>query len=285
MTHSPQFATLHHVKLHYLDYAGGDPPLILMHGLTANAASFALIAPRLSQRLRVIVPDLRGRGLSDKPATGYTIADHAGDMIGLMDVLGLKTAVMGGHSYGGMVSLYLAAHFPERVSSVILLDAGLLHPQVADLIRPSTERIGKRWPSWEAYREQIMAAPYLQGAWEPAVEAYFRADVIASDDGGVTTRSAPEVIAQAASGVAATPWLNILTQVSQPTLLLNAPNSYGLPGAPAVQPAEQARATAGLLRNCRVVEVPGNHVTMLFSAGAAPIADAILLFVSGHTQG
>src|SRR5437660_1662836 len=92
----PQFAETNGVSLHYLDVPGGDPPLVLLHGLSANAHCFSgLIGAGLSPRFRVIAPDLRGRGRSGKPATGYSIADHANDVLGLMDSLNLDHAVVG----------------------------------------------------------------------------------------------------------------------------------------------------------------------------------------------
>jgi pimeloyl-ACP methyl ester carboxylesterase len=74
------------IRLHCLDHPGEGPTLLLMPGLTANAHSFdGLITAGLSPALRVLALDLRGRGLSDKPLTGYTMADHAADIIGLLE--------------------------------------------------------------------------------------------------------------------------------------------------------------------------------------------------------
>ena len=119
------FVETNGIKLHYLDYPGDGPAVVLAHGLTANCRSFDVVAGHLAPRLRVIAPDLRGRGASDKPATGYTMADHAADVLGLLDALGLERVVMGGHSFGGLLSLYIAANHPERVERVLILDAAL----------------------------------------------------------------------------------------------------------------------------------------------------------------
>src|SRR5688572_908823 len=86
------------IQIHYLDHAGGEPPLVLLHGLTANCHAFdGLIHAGLSPRFRVIAPDLRGRGASDQPSAGYTMRDHADDVIGLLDALKLERVVLGGH--------------------------------------------------------------------------------------------------------------------------------------------------------------------------------------------
>lgn len=281
MTHTNACAHVNNINLRYLDYPGGDPALVMMHGLTANAMTFALIAPMLSPRFRVLVPDLRGRGLSDKPPTGYSMDDHAADIIGLLDSLGIQQAVLVGHSFGGMLAMYIAAHYPERTPRFVLLDSGLLHPSAVDLIRPSTSRIGQTWPSWEDYRAKIQAAPYLVDCWEPALEDYFRADVVALDDGSVTTRMTTEALAGCTSAYLSTPWPEVMKKAAQPALLLNAPAPYGPPGTSAIQPYEQAEQTTRLLPNCRHEQVSGNHVTMLFSLGAATIAQAVQKFVEG----
>jgi len=110
-----QFLEANHIRLHYLRYAGTEPPLILTHGLAANAHSFDGLINAGIQR-SVLAVDLRGRGLSDKPEHGYGMAEHAADIIGMLDALGMDRAIVGGHSLGGLLSLYLAAHYPETAS-------------------------------------------------------------------------------------------------------------------------------------------------------------------------
>src|SRR5512133_209779 len=129
------------LKIHYLDVAGGDPPLVLLHGLSANAHSFGgLIAAGLAPTFRIIAPDLRGRGRSDKPATGYAMADHARDVVALLDALGLDRVVLGGHSFGAFLATFVAAHSPERVGRLIAIDAALtLNPKVGEMLKPSLD--------------------------------------------------------------------------------------------------------------------------------------------------
>ena len=107
-----KFSQVNGIRLHYLDHAGGDPVVVLLPGLTANAQSFdGLIGAGLCPAHRVLALDLRGRGLSDKPPSGYSLAAHAADVIGLLDALQLERVVLGGHSFGGLLSFYLAANF------------------------------------------------------------------------------------------------------------------------------------------------------------------------------
>jgi pimeloyl-ACP methyl ester carboxylesterase len=276
-----KFVRVNNIQLHYLDHPGGDPPLVLMPGLTANACSFdGLIKAGLSPALRVLALDLRGRGLSQKPDSGYSMADHAADVLGLLDELELREVMLGGHSFGGLLSIYMAARYPARVSKLVIIDAaGSMHPQVRDLIKPSVDRLGKVLPLWEAYLEAIKQMPFYQGWWDPTIESYYRADVEIRSDGTVKPHSSPEAIIEAVDKALAEDWTQLLSAVKQPVLLLNAPGSFGPPGTPPVLPREQAMDTVNMLFEGRYVEIPGNHMTMLYGEGAQRIVEAILAFV------
>ncbi len=276
-----RFVYVNNIQLHYLDHPGGVPPLVLMPGLTANACSFdGLIKAGLSPALRVLALDLRGRGLSQKPDSGYSMADHCADVLGLLDALEFSQVVLGGHSFGGLLSIYMAAHHPERVSKLVIIDAaGSMHPQVRELIKPSVDRLGNVLPSWEVYLEAMKQMPFYQGWWDPTIESYYRADVEIRTDGTVKPRSRPEAIIEAVEKALAEDWTQLLNAVRQPVLLLNAPGSFGLPGTPPVLPREQAMDTVNILSEGRYVEIPGNHMTMLYGEGARRIVEAILAFV------
>jgi pimeloyl-ACP methyl ester carboxylesterase len=275
-----QFAQVNGIRLHYLDHRGDGPNLVLMPGLTANANSFdGLIANGLDQTHRVLALDLRGRGKSDKPASGYSLSEHAKDVIGLLDSLGIDQVIMGGHSFGGLMSFFMASVYPDRVSRLVVMDAaGAMHPDTRAMIQPSIDRLGKVIPSWEDYLAFVKMMPFFRDWWDPAIESYFRADIKTLDGGMVIPQSRPEAIIEAVDNVLAEPWFEHLSKISQPTLLLNALGSFGLPGAPPLLPREQAMETVNALANCRYAEVPGNHITMLYGAGAGKIVEEIVRF-------
>lgn len=273
-----KFTQTNGISLHYLDHSGDEPTLIMLHGLSANAHFFdGLAASSLPNRLLAV--DLRGRGLSDKPETGYEMAEHAADIIGLMDNLGLDQVILAGHSFGGLLTCYLAANFPERVSKCIVMDSGFMHPSVKELIKPSLDRLTQRIPSWEAYRDAIKNAAYWQGFWDTAVENYYRADVQSDDDGSVQARSKPENIAEAVDKALEEPWNKIFDRVQQPTIMLHAMGAFGAPGTMPVLPPEQALETVNALPNCRYQTVPGNHMTMLFGDNVEALAQEITTFL------
>lgn len=105
---------------------GSGPDLVLIHGLAANNAFWGLrIVGPLARTHRLTVYDLRGHGYSNVPPTNYTTTDMVGDLIGLLDGLGIGRAHLAGHSYGGAVALECAVMHPERVASITMIDARL----------------------------------------------------------------------------------------------------------------------------------------------------------------
>src|SRR5919199_3261538 len=173
------------LRTHYVDFPGGDPPIVLLHGLSANALAFGgLVAAGLSPAFRVVAPDLRGRGRTEKPAAGYRMADHTGDVLALLDALGLDRVVLGGHSFGAFLAIFVAAHHPGRVSKLIVIDAATtLNPRVGEMLRPSLDRLTKVQPSVDAYLAEVRSAAYMAGCWDSAIEAYFRAEIHENPDG------------------------------------------------------------------------------------------------------
>lgn len=276
------FAHVNNIQLHYLDYAGGEPPLVLLPGLTANAHAFdGLIQAGLSPRFRALALDLRGRGLSDKPAVGYSMAEHAADVVSLLDDRRIEQVVMCGHSFGGLLTLYLAARYPERVKKLVIIDSSglLVNPQTRALIKPSLDRLGKTVASWEVYLEAMQRAPFFTDWWDPTIESYFRADVETGEDGTVRPRSRPENISEAMDKAAEEDWAAHMAAIRQPAILLHAAGAYGPAGTPPIVTLEQAKATADALADCRYIEVPGNHFTMLYGEGSRRIVESITEFM------
>ena len=271
------------LRTHVFDASGGDPTVVLLHGLSANANEFfGLVDAGLSPRFRVVAPDLRGRGRSEQPATGYRMADHAADAIALLDALGLETVVLGGHSFGALLSIFVAARHPERVSKVIVIDAAIsMHPRVRELIKPSLDRLQMVYPSVAAYLDGMRAAPHVAGAWDRAIEGYYRAEIRENPDGTAQSLTSADAIAQALEGVLSEPWDEIVPLVRQPVLLLNAVAPYGPPGTPPLVPPEHALETARAFPDCRYVEVPGNHLTLVFGENARVVVREMERFIDG----
>jgi lipase len=102
----------------------GPGPVVCLHGITAQHRAFNALARYLEASRGLVGVDLRGRGDSDKPESGYSLEAHAADVVRVLDHLGLRSAVLAGHSMGGFVALKTALSFPERVRALVLLDGG-----------------------------------------------------------------------------------------------------------------------------------------------------------------
>ncbi|MBS0653558.1 MAG: alpha/beta hydrolase [Verrucomicrobia bacterium] len=117
------------IAVHYLRTGGNKPPVVLLHGLTANGACWTPLARELEKDYDVIMPDARGHGSSGTPEHGYRYDDLAGDVMGLIDALGLTNPVLIGHSMGGMTAAVVASRNSKRLGGLVLADPTFLTPQ------------------------------------------------------------------------------------------------------------------------------------------------------------
>jgi pimeloyl-ACP methyl ester carboxylesterase len=112
---------------------GQGLPLIFIHGLGASMDTWRLLVKDLRDEFRLVFLDLRGHGYSARPRDSrYSIQDHADAVFGLMEHLGLKSAVLVGHSLGSGVALLTALNElsrPTRLVSKLVLLAGSAHPE------------------------------------------------------------------------------------------------------------------------------------------------------------
>jgi haloacetate dehalogenase len=111
----------------HLRTAGSGPPLLLLHGYPQTHAMWHRVAPRLAERFTVVVPDLRGYGDSDKPASDATHVAYskrvmAREQVGVMRALGHARFAVAGHDRGGRVAYRMALDHPERVTRLAVLD-------------------------------------------------------------------------------------------------------------------------------------------------------------------
>jgi pimeloyl-ACP methyl ester carboxylesterase len=117
------------IDLHYLRTGGSKPPVVLLHGLTGNGACWSPLARALEAEFDVVMPDARGHGNSSTPLTGYRYEDHARDVVGLLQGLGLAAPVLLGQSMGGMTAAVVASQLATALRGVILADPTFLSPQ------------------------------------------------------------------------------------------------------------------------------------------------------------
>jgi pimeloyl-ACP methyl ester carboxylesterase len=175
-----RFVQAGEVRLHVAEAGAGDP-VVLLHGWPQHWYCWRRVIPRLAERHRVLCPDLRGFGWSDAPRSTYAKEELAGDVIALLDALGLERVRLVGHDWGGFVAFLVALRAPERIRD--LLAFSIVHPWAA---RPRPAML-PRLPLL-AY-QPLVAAPFL-GPLAQRVRPFY--DVVFAAAGGSRIWSAEE---------------------------------------------------------------------------------------------
>jgi len=118
--------------------AGSGPVLVLIHGITADSATWGQVMPALAQHFTVVAPDLIGHGESAKPRGDYSLGAHASGLRDLLITLGHDRATFVGHSLGGGIAMQLSYQFPELCERLVLVDSGGLGRDVSPLLRAAS---------------------------------------------------------------------------------------------------------------------------------------------------
>jgi pimeloyl-ACP methyl ester carboxylesterase len=157
--------------------------VVALHGITASHLAWQAVAERMPD-VRVLAPDLRGRGRSNGLPGPYGMDRHAADVAALIDGLGLARPLVVGHSMGAFVAVQVVRRSPERVGGLVIIDGGLpletsaQSPQEAlELLGPAAERLSMTFPNREAYVAFWRRHPAFTEDWTPAIEAYVDYDL------------------------------------------------------------------------------------------------------------
>jgi pimeloyl-ACP methyl ester carboxylesterase len=240
---------------------GSGKQILCVHGLTANCRCWDVIGEALAPAHRVVAMDLRGRGLSDKPPTGYSMERHVQDIFNLIEDLGVDQLVVMGHSLGAYIAMAFAARYPAKAEKVILLDGGgqLTQEQwdkVGQAIRPSLERLGQIFPSFDSFVETMKQAPFLH-PWSSSIEEYFRYELEAVE-AGVRSRTNPANIQEEVANLTNFEPAPLFRKVSCPTLILRATDGI-LSQDDLVLPASAVERMLDEIPNARRVDLNGTH--------------------------
>jgi len=271
------------IHLSLRERGGGTPPVLCLHGLASNARWWDLVGARLAPRRRVVAPDLRGHGGSDRPADGYGFDEVGTDVITLMEALALPPAVVVGHSWGASVALWLAVRAEARVLGLVLVDGG-----TGDLRRVFG-------PSWtEAERAMtppdfpelavgdlpslLARSPLAEGSDPATTAAILLGNLELAPSGGLRPRLDRRRHLLIARALWELDGRQLIGAVTQPVLLVPARDPRQ-----AVRQAERERSVADalamLLGRGRVSWIDGGHDLPV--QRPAEVAAAIDTFVGG----
>ncbi|MBB6284767.1 alpha/beta fold hydrolase [Geobacillus subterraneus] len=253
------------IDLHLVDFGGKGETIICIHGLTANSRYWDSVAERLIDSYRVLAIDLRGRGDSMKPASGYNIRQHTEDILQVLDFLELEKVIYMGHSLGALIGVSFAATYPQRLSRLILVDGGAnVDERVFEKIRPAIERLDMVFPDFAAYLNEMKKNPFFD-EWNEYVEQYFYADVEHRSDGSVCSKVCKKAIIEELNMLKQTSIDEFYKHINIPTLLLWAPDSFG-DGKTFMVTEETWRQLTSCLSHSYFVEIHNaNHYSIILS--------------------
>lgn len=271
------------ISLHCVQWGRQGTPIVCVHGLTANAFYFQALADDLARNHRVFAYDLRGRGDSTRPEHGYSVPIHAADLAQLIDAGGLQQPVVIGHSLGALIALYFAAHYPDKLSKLVLIDAGAPLPWKTPEEQPawltaSINRLGTPIASFEEYTQRLKAAPFLGPYWNEYIGIYFQHDVLHQSDGSVVSKCFREGVLEEGLRYAEAKPEEQWELVQVPTLILRAGQGLFFDNDQ-VMTEEAAAAVQKAIHGSSLVNFPTlNHYTILFGVEPGPV-NAIRAFI------
>lgn len=256
------------------------PPLLALHGWLDNAGSFNFLAPLLADDWQVVALDLRGHGHSSHIAPGawYHYVDYFDELRGVLDHFGWAKVDLLGHSLGGTLASLFAALYPERVGSLLLIEAlGPLTTTLDDAL-PRLRRALDQQASFSSRRplrvfptldDAIAARVLANDLSEPAARAIVVRGVDAVD-GGYVWSSDPRLTLVSPQRFTEAEVMAMLAGIRAPTLLVLAePATSYLPTA-------MMNARAAQVAGIRVQRLPGHH--HLHMEDAAAVAGVIRAF-------
>jgi pimeloyl-ACP methyl ester carboxylesterase/DNA-binding SARP family transcriptional activator len=213
------------LTLHVVDWPGGAPAILAVHGSTMSAYTFTALAERLAPDVRFVAVDLRGHGFSDKPPGGYAVAQHVDDLRALSDALALRRPVVLGFSIGGAIAAFAAAR--GGCSGLILLDAVIgdaaFTDNAAAQMSPGGATLGMRFGGFDEYLTRIRAhlVPHTDEA-ERVLERTLRYELAPLPDGTYRRRALRAAFEETWASLLQTDSLAALARVRCPTLIVHA---------------------------------------------------------------
>jgi pimeloyl-ACP methyl ester carboxylesterase len=248
------------LRLHFLEWGVvGRPVVCFLHGGSAHAHWFDLVAPAFVDRFHVIALDQRGHGESqwaEPPA--YATENFGADLVGFLDSLGLARVALVGHSMGGHNSMAFAAWHPDRVSALVIVDARPTIPtDRLDRLRRRGERTLRPYPSREAAAQSFRLLPRETNA-DPAFLAHLGAAGVVERDGAWFYRFDPA----SNSGRQPVDAWTLLDRITAPTLIARGELSP-------VLPRDMADKLRAAIRSATLVEIPASYHHLVLDNPAA----------------
>ena len=275
---------------HWPAASPGAPVVLGLHGLSSNRLAFAALARELAGDVHLVSFDCRGRGRSDKPdePSAYGMRQHAKDADAVLAACDIDAAHVVGQSMGAWIGIQLAAHHPERVRSLLLVDGGWFGPlpvgddpqTFADRITGGLlSRLPLVFPSIDLVMGAFRQVPAFAESWDELLDAQLRESLEELPDGTCRARTS-EVGVRADSDSYFTPrdapYCNTdAALVRCPARLLRADHGFDA-GPGTEEPLLPLDAVAGLRRAVPQVEVTTIPDTTHYSINLGHVGTAAM---------
>ena len=241
-------------RIHFLDWGGvGEPGVLLVHGLSNTAWSWAPVARRVRSVRHVVAVDLRGHGLSDAPTEGYDEPSLAGDLVAAAEGSGLlqeapDRVVLAGHGFGAIVAAWAAVALGERCAGLVLVDGGWESIEAASGMDVEEFLRGLDEPP-EVMRSMTAFLADRSGfdpvTWDADQERAARAAVVETHAGRVVPSTRPHAAEASVRAMFRYDPLVTLAAVRAPVIALAAADDEVGSRAKALTAASAARVAAG----------------------------------------
>lgn len=241
-------------RIHFLDWGGpagsgspDTPGVVLVHGLSNTAWSWAPVARRVALERRTIAMDLRGHGLSDSPTSRYELETLGGDAVAVAEgsgALASGTVTLAGHGFGGIVAAWAAAVLGDRCARLVLVDGGWDDVAVSTGMEPDEFLRGLDEPpevlrSMRAYLADRKG--FDPSTWDDDQEQAARATVVETPAGRVVPATRPHALVASVGSMFRHRPRDVLARVSAPIIALAATTA---PPGPDLPPIEVVRLDA-----------------------------------------
>ena len=219
------------VRLHYYRTGHGDKrPMVLVHGFSDSGLCWSRTAHDLEAEYDVVMPDMRGHGLSARMRPGDDV-DMAADLAGLIRGLGLKRPIVGGHSMGAAVAYHTGLRFPELAGALVLEDPPWWLSPPFQPTGQSDENPMSVWAKSLAgqTRDELLAQYRAEQPHWPEATVGLMAESKKQLDQGIIDTLVAKLNSEGSD------WLTTMQNITQPVLLLTANPELGAIVTPEVQ--------------------------------------------------
>ena len=242
------------LNIHYYRTGGDLPQVVLSHGALDDGRCWPRLGKALEDEFDLIMPDMRGHGKSDDGGGVYTTETRADDLIGLIEALDLNKPVLGGHSLGGITSLFTSAVRPDLVGGLFMEDPTVASPgeplfggQPSGDNKVLLKRLTKAWRLIKAappFIGQALAKRLMASATQDVIDSWLESKQLVSED-FIQSLSDPSWLAIDLND-------DLLREIRTPAMLI-----YGDREKGAIVSDDIAAGIGKKISGMRVVHLPG----------------------------